>query len=136
MSYLLGCRIRQTVLIIGATLIASLGAGTAGAWAATPDFDGDGVSAPADCAPLDPAVHPGAVDTPDIAFEDTNCDGVDGDLAKAVWVAPTGSDGNSGTLASPKKTISAAIVAASAAAKDVYVVGGTYQESLSLVSSV
>src|ERR1700710_2654047 len=104
MSYALGCRIRQTVLVVGATLIASLGAGTTGAWAATPDFDGDGVTAPADCAPLDPAVYPGATDTPDMAFEDTNCDGVDGDLAEAVFVAPTGSDSNPGTLAIAKKT--------------------------------
>ncbi len=136
MSYARGRRIRETVLVVGATLIASLGAGTTGAWAATRDFDGDGVSAPADCAPLDPAVYPGAVDTPDMAFEDTNCDGIDGDLAKAVFVAPTGSDSNSGTLASPKKTIKAAIIAAAAASKDVYVDGGTYLESVSLVSGV
>jgi hypothetical protein len=71
-----------------------------------------------------------------MAFDDTNCDGVDGDLAKAVFVAPTGSDSNSGTLASPKKTINAAIIAASAASKDVYVDNGTYPESLSLVSGI
>ncbi len=81
-------------------------------------------------------MYPGATDTPDMAFEDTNCDGVDGDLAKAVFVAPTGSDSNSGTLASPKKTINAAIIVATAASKDVYVGGGTYPESLGLVSGV
>ena len=41
---------------------------------AATDWDGDGYT-DSDCAPLDPFVHPGAVDKPDLSFEDTNCDG-------------------------------------------------------------
>src|SRR5690348_4362462 len=42
-------------------------------------------------------------------FEDTNCDGIDGDVAKAVFVdAAGGQDTGPGTRDQPKKTISAA----------------------------
>src|SRR4051812_2311616 len=71
------------------------------AWAA-PDYDGDGpktTPGKADCAPLDPNVHPGALDKPDLSFADTNCDGIDGDKAKAIFVAlGVGNDAAPGTL--------------------------------------
>src|SRR5204863_5247093 len=91
-----------------------------------------------DCNNLDPAVHPGAVDKPDLNFEDTNCDGVDGDLSKAVFVALSGDDNAPGTLTNPKRTINAAITAANAAnpKKDVYIAGGTYNEAVNLVSNI
>src|SRR3954447_2389689 len=93
--------------------------------AATPrDWDGDGVIA-GDCAPLDAAIHPGAPDTPDLGFADTNCDGIDGDAAGAVWVAPSGSDGAAGTLSAPLATIQAAV---DKGARAVLVEGGTYKE--------
>ena len=41
------------------------------------DQDGDGVDWPADCDDLDPAVYPGAVDSPDDGW-DQDCDGLDG----------------------------------------------------------
>lgn len=105
--------------------------------AAVKDWDGDGVLAPSDCAPLDPAVHPGATDKPDMAFEDANCDGIDGDAGKAIFVdGGAGLDTRSGTKDFPKKTIAAAIVAAKAAGKDVYVASGTYSESLVLDTNV
>jgi hypothetical protein len=90
------------------------------AWA-LPDYDGDG-SVDGDCAPLDAAVFPGAADKPDLTFEDTNCDGIDGDAARAVFVAPTGRDGAAGTREDPERTIAAAL----GAGRDVYVAGGTY----------
>jgi hypothetical protein len=60
-----------------------------GAATAAPDYDGDGFSA-GDCGPLDPAVHPGAADAPDLAFEDLDCDGIDGSAAGAFFVSTTG----------------------------------------------
>jgi hypothetical protein len=134
MSVSLG-RTRDTFAVAFVALVASLTFGTASAWA-LPDFDGDGSVAPADCAPLDPAVHPGAVDKPDLSFEDTNCDGIDGDKAKAIFVALGGNDGNPGSVTSPKRTIAAAITAA-AGTKDVYVAAGdAYTETINLVSNV
>lgn len=49
------------------------------------------------------------VDTPDDAFLDSNCDGVDGDAAQAVFVDPMGgNDGNTGTRAAPVRTLARA----------------------------
>jgi hypothetical protein len=72
------------------------------------------------------ACSPGAPDKPDLAFVDSNCDGIDGDKAGALFVAPSGSDGNPGTYDSPKKSVAAAVTAGIAAGKDVYVAAGTY----------
>jgi hypothetical protein len=114
----------------GATVLALLFVlATATPAAALPDFDGDGFLAPADCSPLDPAVAPGKADLPDLTFEDTNCDGIDGDIAKAVFVSgSTGDDAFSGTKDFPKKTINAAVTVAKAAGKDVYATAGPYNE--------
>jgi hypothetical protein len=54
-------------------------------------------------------------DLPDPDFTDTNCDGVDGDVAAAIFVAPAqwgGDDFNPGTPDLPMLTIQAAIAAA------------------------
>ena len=70
----------------------------------------------------------GAPDKPDLPFEDTNCDGIDGNLNGAIFVdgaAAGGLDTRSGTRDFPKKTITNALVAAAkAAGKDVYVACG------------
>ncbi len=79
---------------------------------------------------------PQPTDDPDDAFQDTNCDGIDGDEAQAIFVATNGSDGNPGTKDRPKRTIQAAIDAAASQGKDVYVSEGTYSESLTLKSGV
>ncbi|MDO9495610.1 MAG: hypothetical protein Q7J48_07900, partial [Nocardioides sp.] len=91
------------------------------------DVDGDGV-ATGDCAPLNPAVHPGAADLPDLDFVDSDCDGIDGTEAEAIFVSLTGNDAASGTRANPKRSVSSAVTAASAAGLDVYVAGGSYTE--------
>jgi hypothetical protein len=74
------------------------------------DLDNDGfVSAPLDCAPNNAAIHPGAVDRPDLQFADTNCDGIDGDAATAIFLdANNGNDVNPGTRALPVQTLPAA----------------------------
>jgi hypothetical protein len=113
-----------------------LSAGTSPAAHAAPDYDGDGATA-TDCKPLDKAVFPGATDTPDLAFEDTNCDGVDGDLAKAVFVSSAAAnDSGTGSKENPLATFAAAVAKAKAEEKDVYVTGGTYNQILEVEDGV
>ena len=90
------------------------------------DRDGDGVIDPQDCAPADPKIRPGAPDGPDLAFVDSNCDGIDGDEKRAVFASPLGKDTNPGTKAAPKREIASAVVAAAIADKDVYAAAGDY----------
>ena len=103
------------------------------------DLDGDGYTvADGDCAPTNPAIHPGAVDLPDLSFVDSNCDGIDGDAAQAIFVSPTGSDSNPGTEASPKATIQSGITAAAAQQPpfSVYIAVGNYSGTVTLASGV
>ena len=91
------------------------------------DTDGDGSLDADDCAPRDASIRPGAPDRPDLAFVDSNCDGVDGTEGDAVFVSPTGSDQNPGTKARPKREISAAVEAARTGRKPyVLVAFGSY----------
>src|SRR4051794_16598985 len=121
-------------LALGCALLSLFAA--APARGATPrDWDGDGVIA-GDCSPLDSAIHPGAADAPDLVFVDSNCDGIDGDAAGAVWVAPTGDDAAAGTLSAPLATIQAAVNQAAASAAPVYVEAGTYTERVVLTQGV
>jgi hypothetical protein len=92
------------------------------------DRDGDGYPSPADCGPDNGAVHPGAADAPDVGFVDSNCDGIDGNEAAAVFVSPSGSDLNSGlTRSQPKATLNAALdTGAVVARSQLYVASGTY----------
>jgi CARDB protein len=115
--------------------------GTGGAASTTPsassaDSDHDGFPDGVDCAPSKAAIHPGATDTPDLDFIDSNCDGIDGDAAAAVFVSPTGSDASPGTMNRPLRTLAAAVAAADARNKDVYAAAGTYGEELRLASRV
>jgi hypothetical protein len=92
-----------------------------------------------DTAPVDtaPACTPtSSVDLPDDDFIDANCDGIDGDKAKAIFVAPTGSDAATGAFGDPVKTITKAIAIATAGSKDVYVCNGTYAENVGIGAAV
>jgi len=91
-----------------------------------PDADHDGTVDAKDCAPRDPAIHPGAPDLPDLSFVDSNCDGIDGTEADAIFVSPQGNDANPGTKAKPKQTIQAA-VATVAAGNGKYVLVAAYE---------
>jgi hypothetical protein len=93
-----------------------------------PDTDGDGHIGD-DCAPSNRDIHPGASDFPDASFVDSNCDQIDGDIAKAVFVATTGADIPScGTAPAPCATIEeGAAQAATQSKRDVYVAGGGYE---------
>ncbi|MBO6934277.1 MAG: hypothetical protein JJ863_04860 [Deltaproteobacteria bacterium] len=77
-------------------------------------------------------------DVPDDAFIDANCDGIDGDVAGAVFVSSTAPAGGDGSPASPLQTIEAGIALASGTGADVYVANGFYTRStpLALASGV
>lgn len=105
------------------------------------DADGDGfLVTEDDCDDMNPTIFPGAPDKPDFpGYLDSNCDGVDGDLLLAYWVATDGNDANPGTIDQPFLTIQHAIDVAKsdlADVKDVYVVGGVYNEDATLVEGV
>jgi hypothetical protein len=122
--------------VIGVIMPFALQPGPASAAPVPGDLDGD-LSGASDCAPLDPSIHTGAPDRPDLAFTDTNCDGIDGDAAKAIFVSTVdGSDAGTGTRPNPLKTIAAGIAAAAPAHKDVYVAGGTYPGTVDLADDV
>jgi hypothetical protein len=85
--------------------------------------------------PASAACAPGAADKPDLAFVDSNCDGIDGDKAAALFVAPGGSDAKDGSFGNPKASVAAAVTAALAAGKDVYVAAGTYPGKVSFLGA-
>ena len=77
------------------------------------------------------------VDLPDWDRVDANCDGIDGDISTAVFVATTGNDNNPGTQAQPKLTIGAGIGQAASQRKTQVLVGaGNYAEQVTLTSGI
>jgi hypothetical protein len=73
-----------------------------------------------------------AADVPD--GEDQNCDGIDGEIDNAIFVAVWGDDGAAGSILSPVAGIQVGITKALAAGKrDVYVAAGLYPGSVTLV---
>jgi len=76
------------------------------------------------------ACDPDAEDEPDDVFEDSNCDGTDGDLRRAIFVAPKGDDTGSGTLEEPLASLGIALERAHLEQKDVYVCNGLYEQAL------
>jgi hypothetical protein len=85
----------------------------------------DAASTPS-CTPL------AGADEPDDGFADTDCDGIDGDASKAVFVAPTGDDAHSGAMGSPVRTLGRAVALAAPAELDVYVCNATYVENVTI----
>lgn len=80
-----------------------------------------------------PGCVPGAEpDLPDDDYTDTNCDGIDGDAENAIFVAPSGDDGASGTMDDPVASITQGVALAVAEGKAVYVCNATYLESVTL----
>ncbi len=77
-------------------------------------------------------------DVPDLDYLDTNCDGIDGNIARAVFVSTSGSSTNPGTMDEPLSDVNMAIqVAAADPDKDhVYVSEGSYPGLITLVGGV
>jgi hypothetical protein len=98
------------------------------------DRDADGYAAK-DCAPTNKAINPGAPDAPDLKFVDSNCDRIDGNKARAIFVSTTGNDANAGTIVAPVKTITEALrrTAGTTSYDEVYVAVGNYSEPETLV---
>ncbi|MBI5497834.1 MAG: choice-of-anchor D domain-containing protein [Deltaproteobacteria bacterium] len=77
-----------------------------------------------------------AVDNPDDAFNDDDCDGTDGDTALDVFVdGANGDNANAGTRTAPKRTIAEGINAA-AGGRFVLVAQASYTESITLRNGV
>ncbi|MGM0575722.1 MAG: hypothetical protein ACQEXJ_08350 [Myxococcota bacterium] len=75
------------------------------------------------------------VDVPDGV--DHDCDGVDGSIETAIFVAKNGDDGNAGSMSAPLVSIQAGIDAAVADGKgQVFVATGVYSESIDLEPGV
>ena len=121
------------------TRVTPAGSGSDGFPGGAGDRDRDGSPNSRDCAPDDPAIRPGATDKPDLGFVDGNCDGIDGDKARAIFVALAadgGDDAKTGAFGQPKATLPNAIAAAKAATpvKDIYVAVGSYPSLAAPVS--
>ena len=68
-------------------------------------------------------------DEPDPSGLDADCDGIDGNEGRAVFVAPWGAKGAPGTKINPIPDITSGIAKAKALSKDhVYIAAGTYEE--------
>ena len=84
-------------------------------------------------------VPDGQPDLPDPSFLDTDCDGIDGSIGGGVFVdALAGDDAAAGTMDAPKRSLTAAIVAAQSASpsRDVYASRGVYMETVALRDSI
>jgi hypothetical protein len=109
-----------------------------------------GVCAPGVCAPnywdIDGNVTNGCeyfcvqqagTDNPDDSFVDSNCDGIDGDINSAIFVATNGNDTFPGTKTQPMLTISAAIGKAVSVGKtQIYVSNGVYVGRVTLSNGI
>ena len=109
------------------------------------DLDGDGFGDPGDtqsgaspgagwvkdnndCDDTDASVNPAGVDSPDATSSDTNCDGLDGDISRAIFVdSAGGSDSFAGTPRAPMQTIGA---------KGVFCQPGVPKLSRNLISNI
>lgn len=82
---------------------------------------------------------PSMVDDPDAAFVDSNCDGIDGDRARAIFVSPAGVNSSTCGLDynDPCLTIAHGIARAQATGRPhVYLQAGTYNATVTMVSGV
>lgn len=79
---------------------------------------------PQECKPTN------KTDEPDDEFIDSNCDGIDGDVKRAIFVSPDGFDSDDGSIKKPVQSIGQAILLAKDEGLAVYVCNGTYRENV------
>lgn len=104
---------------------------------ANPEVNG----CPYECTPEAGDDRPGDITDSSygVTHQDTNCDGIDGDIERALFVdQSSGNDNNPGTMSQPLQTINAALAEiTSLSGKDqIYVSRGTYNESILLIEGV
>jgi hypothetical protein len=77
-------------------------------------------------------------DAPDSNGTDANCDGIDGDMSRGIFVATNGSDSASGTIDAPLASIGAGLsLAQSTSGLDhLYVATGQYEEKVMLANGI
>lgn len=107
------------------------------------DLDGDPATngCPYACTPQSGEDRPGDITQSGYAtgHHDTNCDGIDGDISRALFVdRSSGNDNNPGTKEQPLQSINAALTEiVTLSGKDqIYVSRGTYNESILLIEGV
>ncbi len=88
-----------------------------------------------------PCTYQSGEDWPDASCNsvndcDQNCDGIDGDYVRAVFVAPYGTSEASGAPYDPVNTINKALTLVGGAKDHIYVAAGTYNESVTLVEGI
>lgn len=89
--------------------------------------DGDLLGDGCDCDAADGRRYQTAEDEPGIDNFDSNCDGIDGTAANALFVSATrGNDNNDGTPSTPYQTLGHAYTEAVSRELDIYVEAGTY----------
>jgi len=120
---------------MGARGTGSGGVGVAGGGTTGLGADEHGGAAGAGAASGVEACTAASDDEPDARFEDSNCDGIDGDVERAVFVAVDGDDSGPGTLEAPLATLEAAIALSRAENKDVYVCNGSYEQAVTIRES-
>ena len=102
------------------------------------DDDSDGCEY--ECTPTIAADNATDIDWPDPEYQDADCDGIDGELERAIFVSPDGTDmGNTaGTRELPFKTIKTAMVfSAETPDRDqVLVAKGTHLQQIVVVEDV
>jgi hypothetical protein len=82
---------------------------------------------------------PSATDDPDPSFEDSNCDGIDGDIQRGIFVSGAGANtANCGlTFSAPCQTIQFGITRAQQAGRpDVFVQSGTYTGPIAMANGI
>jgi len=96
------------------------------------DIDGDGGDCEYHCVFLS------SDDEPEGTYTDANCDGIDGTVSRAVFVAEDGDDGGAGTMDDPFLTIQHGIAQAALwpGIDHVYVSHGRYDEQVSLQNGI
>jgi hypothetical protein len=110
---------------------AAAGMGGSGGASGTGGSSGSGGSAvDGGCTPS------GGEDLPDEDFLDSDCDGIDGNAASAVFVSPDGFDDAPGTLDDPVQSVLRGIELATEGGRAVYVCNGTYRENLRVTAPV
>ncbi len=70
------------------------------------------------------------VDEPDERFLDENCDGIDGDVERGIFVSPDGFDRDDGSIDRPVQSLARAVALAKIGRLAVYVCNGTYRENV------